>query len=179
MGRNDSRRGRNRNWNNNHGRNEQNQNNRTQQSQGRNQNGKKNHNNSNRPGENRRPVFVNTVTQKDIQENAEAIRAFKANVLTCEICGQPINDVSSAMANKGSGNPVHFDCIISKLAETEQVGENEKITYIGQGRFGVVHFENMHDLRHFQIKKIIEWEERDAARAQWRDTMAGLYSQTK
>lgn len=178
MGRNDSRRGRNRNWNNNHGRSEQSSGNHNQQ-QGRAQNGKKGHGSSGRGGEARRPVFVNTVTQKDIQENAEAIRAFKANVVTCEICGEAIPDVSTAMANRGSGNPVHFDCIISKIAETETLGENEKITYIGQGRFGVVHFDNVHDLRHFQIKKIIEWESRESERASWRETMAGLYSQTK
>ena len=123
--------------------------------------------------------FANTITKKDIAENEEAIRAFKANALTCEICRQPITDMDTAIANRSSGEPVHFDCVLAKLAESEPVGQNDKITYIGHGKFAVLHFENIHDMRHFTIKKEIEWESRDAERSSWRNEMAGLYSQVK
>jgi len=73
---------------------------------------------------------------------------------------------------------VHFDCVLQFLQNTENLDPNEKITYIGQGRFGVVHFENPHDLRKFTIIRIIEWEERDK-KYPWRAEIASLYSQVQ
>ena len=67
---------------------------------------------------------------------------------------------------------------LRKLSETEKCGQNEKICYIGQGRFGILYFENPRDQRHFEIRKIIEWESREQTR-QWRDEMSGLYSQVE
>jgi hypothetical protein len=87
--------------------------------------------------------------------------------------------MANAITNRGSGKPVHFDCVISKLSESESLSQNEKIAYIGQGRFGVLHFDNPHDQKHFTIKKIIEWEAREAERGEWRNEMAGLFSQVK
>ncbi|MBQ0051085.1 MAG: hypothetical protein KBT11_03355 [Treponema sp.] len=123
--------------------------------------------------------FANTVSQKEIQENENAIRAFKQNSPACELCGQPISDVANAISNKDNDNPVHFDCVLNKIVEAEKPGPNEKVTYIGQGKFAVLYFENVHDTRHFTIRRTIEWEERDKKRGPWRDEMAGLFSQVK
>ncbi len=123
--------------------------------------------------------FANTITKKDIAEAEYAIKAYKADAKTCEICGKPIDDIDTALANRGSGNPVHFDCVHAKLAESELIGQNDKLTYIGQGKFAILHFENIHDMRHFTIKKEIEWESRESERSFWRNDMAGLYSQVK
>ncbi len=134
--------------------------------------------NNNKKNEPKRQ-FVNHTSQKEIQENERAIKEFKSKPPVCEICKQPILEVSAAINNSDSNNPVHFDCVLTKLVNEEKPGQNEKVTYIGQGRFAVLHFDNIHDLRHFTIKKIIEWEKRDAPRSEWRDKMAGLYSQVK
>ncbi len=123
--------------------------------------------------------FSNVITQKEIQENENAIKQFKEKAQVCEICGQPINDVANAISNRGSDKPSHFDCVLNKLSEEEKPGFNEKMAYIGQGRFAILHFDNPHDQKHFTIKKIIEWEERDQKRGEWRDEMAGLFSQVK
>ena len=90
----------------------------------------------------------------------------------------PITDVSSAMADKVTGNPVHFDCVLAQLKENEPVGENEKIAYIGQGRFAVLYYENPRDQKKIGIKKSIEWEKREK-KAEWRDELSGLYSQVR
>ncbi len=111
-------------------------------------------------------------------ENMNAVKAFKANLPVCEICGNRIDEIENAIANKGSGNPVHFGCVLKILKDSEKVEANENITYIGQGRFAILHFDNPHDLRRFRIVKIIEWENREK-RGEWRDTMASLYSQVK
>ena len=97
---------------------------------------------------------------------------------TCEYCNQPIEDLTSSIASKESGNPAHFDCVLAKINASEKLSENEKITYIGQGRFAVVYFENPHDLRHFTIRRVIEWENREA-KYEWRSEIANLYSQVK
>ena len=117
--------------------------------------------------------------RKDMAETEAAIRAFKAHAPVCELCGQPIADMASAMAHKDSGNPVHFDCIVKMLSERERLRDKDRLTYIGNGKFAVLHFENIHDMRHFSIVKEIEWEKRDGERAAWRDEMAGLYSKVK
>lgn len=122
--------------------------------------------------------FANTITKKELAETAEAIREYKAKNVVCELCGEPITDIESAIANRKSGKPVHFDCVLSQLAESEALGQNEKLTYIGQGKFAVLHFENIHDMRHFTIRREIEWEEREN-RHEWRNEIASLYSQVK
>ena len=135
-------------------------------------------NKSERPERSERRERKHFVSQKDIQENENAIRAFKAKIPLCECCGKQIIDVADAITSKETGNPVHFDCILEKISEREKLGANEKIAYIGQGKFAVLHFENMHDLRKFTIKKTIEWENQDV-RSDWRTEMASLYSQIK
>lgn len=122
---------------------------------------------------------VNQITQKEIREQENAIKEFKNRVPVCELCGQPITDIASAISNKNDGNPVHFDCVLKKITETEKPGPNEKVAYIGQGKFAVIYYENPRDAKHFSIRKTIEWEGRDQERGEWRNEMAGLYSQVK
>ena len=180
MSRNDRRRGgRNRNWNNRDNNNDRNE--RSERGE-RNERGERKHESRGSGSYERRQERRRSLSQinpKEIEENQNAIRAFKENVVNCEICGQPITDMANAITNRGSGKPVHFDCVISKLSESESLSQNEKIAYIGQGRFGVLHFDNPHDQKHFTIKKIIEWEAREAERGEWRNEMAGLFSQVK
>ncbi|WP_147615769.1 hypothetical protein [Treponema pectinovorum] len=117
--------------------------------------------------------------QKQIEENENAIKEFKSNVVLCELCGEPVLELASALKNKTTGNPVHFDCVLKKIAEKENLSPQEKVTYIGNGKFAILHFENVHDMRHFSIVKEIEWEERDSKRGEWRDEMSTLFSQIK
>lgn len=109
------------------------------------------------------------------KEKMKAIEEMKARENICPMCGQPITEIASAMVDKASGKPAHFDCVLNKVQESEPVGENEKIAYIGQGRFAVLYYENPREQKNFTIKKIIEWEDRDS-KAEWRDEISGLYS---
>ncbi|MFI3258395.1 MAG: hypothetical protein R3Y36_08880 [Spirochaetales bacterium] len=96
----------------------------------------------------------------------------------CVSCGNPIEDLASALSDRATGKAIHFDCALETLNKSETLAENEKITYIGQGRFAVVLFENQHDLRQFQIIRIIEWEERNTV-CEWRSKFADVYSKIK
>ncbi|MCR5494829.1 MAG: hypothetical protein K6F15_04255 [Treponema sp.] len=113
-----------------------------------------------------------------LQQKENAIKELKSREIICPKCGEKITDLASAIADKASGKPLHFECVMKSLEETEKVGQNEKIAYIGQGRFAILYYENMRDQKHFQIKKIIEIEDRDN-RAEWRNEMSGLYSQVE
>ncbi len=112
------------------------------------------------------------------QQKEKAIKEFHAREVMCPVCGERIVDVASALTDKTTGKPVHFDCVMKHLSETETLGQNEKLAYIGQGRFAILYYENIRDQRHFQIKKIIEVEDR-AERAPWRDEVSGLFSQVE
>lgn len=110
------------------------------------------------------------------REKQKAIQEIKARELVCPMCGQPLTDVASALSDKKTGTPVHFECALKEVETAETLGENEKVAYIGQGRFGVLYFENPRDQRKFTIKKIIEWEDREN-KSEWREELSGLYSQ--
>ena len=150
-----------------------------------------NHNDSSRSNKNDSPLqgdfdrsqtrkfhFVSHENLEAQAKKEEAIQEIKARQIVRPDCGELITDIASAVADKSTGKPVHFECVMNRLNETEKVGQNEKICYIGQGRFGILYFENPRDQRHFTIKKIIEWEERDK-KIDWRDEMSGLYSQVE
>ena len=120
-----------------------------------------------------RHLYENIAAQK---EKDEAIRELKQRRVVCPVCGKDIEDMASAVVDKASGKPAHFDCILDQLQKTETLGENEKIAYIGQGRFALLRYEDPRDVKSFKIIKTIEWEERDA-KLPWRSELSGLYSQ--
>jgi hypothetical protein len=95
----------------------------------------------------------------------------------CPYCGKPIRDLASALTDRKTGEAIHFDCALERLAENETLGRGDAVTYIGAGRFGVVHFANPNDPRIFTIKRIFEWEDREN-RADWRKSLADHYSIT-
>lgn len=120
-----------------------------------------------------------TLPPEQLRDEDDAIRSYKGGEKpVCPRCGLPIADVGSALMSQEDGQPMHFDCALAALSEKERLSDNERLTYIGQGRFGVLEFVNIHDLRHFTIKKIIEWEDKDS-RPSWREELAALYSRVR
>ena len=96
---------------------------------------------------------------------------------SCAWCGKPIKDISTAISEPDSGKPVHFDCVIDRIIEREILETGDTVSYIGGGRFGIVHFNNPPDTRDFTIKKIFEWENKEN-RSEWRVTMSDYFSVT-
>ena len=105
-----------------------------------------------------------------------------ANPITtpdCKWCGKPITEITTAICDKDSGQPVHFDCVIARITEMEQLEKNDSVCYIGGGRFGVVHYNNPPDMRDFTIKKIFEWEVKDTnTNSEWRRPISEYFSLT-
>lgn len=122
--------------------------------------------------------FVSHENPEALAKHEQAIKELKSREIVCPKCGKLITDIASAMTDKTSGKPIHFECVMEQVSAGESVSQNEKIAYIGQGRFAVLSYENIRDQRHFHIKKIIEWEGRDA-KPEWRDEISGLYSKVE
>ena len=112
------------------------------------------------------------------KEKQKAIQELKTREIICPVCGQPITEIASSLSDKKSGDPIHFECALKEVEANETLGEKEKIAYIGQGRFGVLYYENPRDQRKFVIKKIIEWEDREKTN-EWREELSGLYSKVE
>jgi hypothetical protein len=165
MGRNNRHGHNRRNWNNQNSQNNQNNQPRSQQT-------------GSKEVRSHESVFQRTVHEniEEQQKKEAAIRALKLREVICPLCGKPIDELTSAISDRSTGKPAHFDCILEQLNKSESLGENDKVTYIGQGRFAVLHFDNPRDLKAFKILKTIEWEARDK-KLDWRDEMSGLYSQ--
>jgi hypothetical protein len=103
-----------------------------------------------------------------------------ANPITtpdCPWCGKKINDITTSITDKDTGLPVHFDCVLARIAETEKLEANDSICYIGGGRFGIVHYNNPQETKGFTIKKIFEWEAKDTV-SEWRRPISEYFSIT-
>ena len=120
---------------------------------------------------------INPQNLQEIQNKEAAIREFKSRSVVCAKCGKPIEDMTSAISD-AEGKPMHFDCVLENLKSKEKMLPGQQMTYIGNGRFAVVTFENPRDLRKFKIEKVIEYEDKSKQVA-WRSEMADLYSQVK
>jgi len=103
-----------------------------------------------------------------------------ANPITspdCPWCGKQIKDITTAISDKDSGLPVHFDCVLARIGQMENLENNDCVCYIGGGRFGIVHYNNPPDTRDFSIKKILEWELKDVDKT-WRRPISEYFSLT-
>ncbi|MBQ0161732.1 MAG: hypothetical protein KBS84_01060 [Treponema sp.] len=169
MARNDRRRHNHKNWNNNNN----NSNNQNQK----NQNNNSRNNDQSRQQQNAQ--MRERFPRPEINEGEQlaAIREFKARGTVCAKCGKPIEDMTSAMSD-AEGKAVHFDCVLESLKSKENMLPGQQMTYIGNGRFAVVTFENPRDLKKFKIEKVIEYEDKSKP-IEWRNEMADLYSQVK
>jgi len=95
----------------------------------------------------------------------------------CPWCGKPINDIAAAISDKESGLPIHFDCVLARITETEQLSKNDTVSYIGGGRFGIIHYNNPPNMKDFTIKKIFEWEVK-GKEYDWRKPFSEYFSLT-
>lgn len=128
---------------------------------------------------NRRRDFRRKKKSNDtsISQNVDTIPSiFESDIEQhlCPKCKEPIQDITTAIADKETGEPMHFDCVVSFLTAAESLKQNEKIAYIGQGRFAVVYFENPNDTKNFSIVRVIEWEQKESNH-EWRSSISDRY----
>jgi len=103
-----------------------------------------------------------------------------ANPITtpdCHWCGKQIKDITTAISDKDTGRPVHFDCVLARIAEMEKLDSNDSVCYIGGGRFGIIHYNSPSDKRNYSIRKVLEWENKDSD-FEWRRPISEYFSIT-
>lgn len=122
-------------------------------------------------------VFYNPQRSPSKIQKKEIYTKIEWPKMVCEKCGKEIKDLNTALSDKNTGNPVHFDCILNFIKSSEEVKENEEVVYIGNGSFAIVVFENPRIRKKFKIIKYIEWEEKNK-KYQWRDEIKQLASST-
>ena len=66
------------------------------------------------------------------QRKQAAIRELKKREIICPKCGQPITDIASSMADKTTGAPMHFDCVMKQISESETLSLNERFLTSGR-----------------------------------------------
>lgn len=113
-----------------------------------------------------------TPTEAAPEETPEPPRNVPAQ--ECVLCHKPIFDLSSALTDKESGNPVHFDCALQRVAAQEAVGPGEKLVYIGSGNFAVVEFKDKSETS-FIVKRRIPFEE-EGKKQDWRKMLSSRVS---
>jgi len=97
--------------------------------------------------------------------------------VSCAWCGKPIKEMSMAISEPVSGKPVHFDCAINRIIEEEVLEKGDTVSYIGGGRFGIIHYNNPPDIRDFKIRKVLEWENKEN-RSEWRVAISDYFTIT-
>lgn len=84
----------------------------------------------------------------------------------CPVCGKLVRDVATAIANKVTKEPTHFECVVQEIALEEELKENQRICYLGQGNFGIVTVKDKSG-NNFTIEKKIPYESHDEP-IEWR-----------
>jgi len=115
--------------------------------------------------------------QERLQWTAPVLPANPITTPDCPWCGKQITDITTAISDKETGLPVHFDCVLERITAMETLESNDAVCYIGGGRFGIVHYNNPPDTRNFIIKKILEWEAKDE-NTEWRQPFSEYFSIT-
>jgi len=115
--------------------------------------------------------------QERLRWTAPVLPANPITTPDCPWCGKQITDITTAISDKETGLPVHFDCVLERIAAMETLETNDTVCYIGGGRFGIVHYNNPPDTRDFVIKKILEWEAQDNNN-EWRQPISEYFSIT-
>lgn len=61
----------------------------------------------------------------------------------CDLSGEEIDDITTAIAHPHTGKPVRFESVIKTLLDQEQeeLQEDERLAYLGKGTFGIIKIE--------------------------------------
>lgn len=114
------------------------------------------------------------VSSPDQSQNVDSEVSQASEPVECPLCNKPIYDLASALADKESGGPVHFDCALRRVADRETLAPGEKLVYIGSGAFAVVEFKDKAESA-FTVKRRLPFEE-DGKKQDWRRAFSSRIS---
>lgn len=95
----------------------------------------------------------------------------------CPYCNKSISDMSTAISSPDMENKAsHFDCVIASISKKEDIKLDEKVVYLGSGRFAVVKRED-YARRKLNIVKNIDFEVEEEGRSEWRNNLQQIKSE--
>lgn len=94
---------------------------------------------------------------------------------SCALCEKPILDLTGAITDKETGQPVHFDCALERITAAETLEPGEKIAYLGSGSFGIVTQIEGRPEGAFTVKRRIQWE-KEGEKKDWRKLLSSHIS---
>jgi len=121
--------------------------------------------NNSRYNNNRRGPDNNRVSNRPSKNEEKLVDTGKI----CCLCEKSIRELHSAIAHGENHEPVHFDCILNSIAQSEPMEPNERVCYLGNGNFGIITIRNSSSTIRFLIKKRFKYETEIPA---WRKEMA-------
>jgi hypothetical protein len=92
----------------------------------------------------------------------------------CELSGEAIDDIVTAIAHPRSGKPVRFDSVLKTLLdqEREELAEDERLAYLGRGTFGIIKIvRNASNRPELVVRKYFHYEDTHD-RQGWRRELA-------
>ncbi|MFW5695546.1 MAG: hypothetical protein ACOCYB_10285 [Alkalispirochaeta sp.] len=90
----------------------------------------------------------------------------------CPVSGEEIDDIVTALAEPYSGRPARFDRVIEKIRASEEIGEDERLAYLGKGAFGIVSIQTGENGRpELTVRKRIQYED-SHEKYSWRRELA-------
>lgn len=94
----------------------------------------------------------------------------------CPKCGLPIGEITEAIIQTSTNQPIHFDCARQIILENESLPENAELNYLGKGTFGIVQFvdDNPRNRKNFKIIKTINFEEVNTSK-EWRNGLKEIF----
>jgi hypothetical protein len=108
--------------------------------------------------------------KKDIEKGREEHNEKSAHEVICSTCGSPIFDLKEALSGYNK-DPIHFDCAVQIIMDTEELASGERICYLGGGSFGIIkEMEKSADMPFF-IRKRIQFETTEGP-SEWRKTLS-------
>ena len=91
----------------------------------------------------------------------------------CPLCGKSVRELASALTHRASGQPAHFDCIMRELRDSNEIGPQEQLCYLGGGSFGIVELRPQGAPSRFVIRKRIQYEEKETPQ-EWKKQLQVL-----
>ncbi len=80
----------------------------------------------------------------------------------CPLCNKELREISSAIIERETKLPAHFDCVLKQLNDSEPAGANEQYCYLGNGVFAVIKMQPQGQKgQAFTILRKIEYEKEE------------------
>ncbi len=89
----------------------------------------------------------------------------------CPLTRKPISNILTAIAHPDSQQPVEFDAVLEQLRQTEDIGPNERIVYLGEGYFAVVEEKKEKGKYRLNVTRKIPYED-NRAKLEWRQELS-------